>query len=254
MESWISILLFCIVILLANIMQGITGFAGTILAMPASLMLVGYDVAKPVLNVLGILGGLYVLILNRHDVVWKELLKVCLVMLCGIIAGIFVKRFTAGKEHWLYIALGIFIIMLSVQRMIQLFLRTKPAEENKVQKKKISYVIDGIVLISAGLVHGLFVCGGPLLISYLSKTLTDRKQFRATISTVWIFLNSFILVTDIVQGCWSVHLLIILGITIPFLLAALKIGSVLYAHMNQKVFMIITYVLLFISGLSLLIK
>ena len=45
-------LLFYIVILLANIIQGITGFAGTILAMPFSLILVGYDVAKPVLNVL----------------------------------------------------------------------------------------------------------------------------------------------------------------------------------------------------------
>ncbi len=49
--------LFLLVILLANIIQGITGFAGTILAMPPSLMLVGYAVAKPVLNVLGLLSG-----------------------------------------------------------------------------------------------------------------------------------------------------------------------------------------------------
>ena len=46
--------LFFLVILAANVIQGITGFAGTILAMPPSLMLVGYPVAKPVLNVLGL--------------------------------------------------------------------------------------------------------------------------------------------------------------------------------------------------------
>ena len=34
-------IVFFLVILLANIIQGITGFAGTILAMPPSLMLVG---------------------------------------------------------------------------------------------------------------------------------------------------------------------------------------------------------------------
>jgi uncharacterized membrane protein YfcA len=46
-------LFFYIVVLIANIFQGITGFAGTVLAMPASLFLVGYGVAKPILNVFG---------------------------------------------------------------------------------------------------------------------------------------------------------------------------------------------------------
>ena len=45
--------LFYLVILLSNIIQGITGFAGTILAMPASLRLVGMGTAVPVLNLLG---------------------------------------------------------------------------------------------------------------------------------------------------------------------------------------------------------
>ena len=38
-------LLFFVTIFLANIIQGITGFAGTILAMPFGIMLMGYDVA-----------------------------------------------------------------------------------------------------------------------------------------------------------------------------------------------------------------
>ena len=37
--------LFYLVVLAANIIQGITGFAGTILAMPFSVRLVGMDVA-----------------------------------------------------------------------------------------------------------------------------------------------------------------------------------------------------------------
>ena len=65
--------LFFIIIFLTNIIQGITGFAGTILAMPPSLMLVGYNVAKPVLNVLGILSGVYVFSTNGKQVNKKEL-------------------------------------------------------------------------------------------------------------------------------------------------------------------------------------
>lgn len=65
-----SEILFYIVIFLANIIQGITGFAGTILAMPFSIHLVGYSVAKPVLNVLGIIAGIYVVVGGYY---YKEL-------------------------------------------------------------------------------------------------------------------------------------------------------------------------------------
>ncbi len=47
-------ILFFIVILISNIVQCITGFAGTVLAMPFSILLVGYDVAKPILNIVAI--------------------------------------------------------------------------------------------------------------------------------------------------------------------------------------------------------
>ena len=40
----------------------------------------------------------------------------------------------------------------------------------------------------------------------------------------------------------------------PFLLAGMFIGSKLVARMSQMVFMKLTYILLFISGLSLLVK
>ncbi len=264
MDIHLSYLLFCSVILFANIMQGITGFAGTILALPVSLMLVGYATARPILNVLGILSGIYVAVLNRHDVVWKELLKVCLVMLCGILLGIFLKKYVSGKERILYIALGIFIILLSIQRMAQLFIHPKKIavkndgsirEIEKTPKHvRLSLVKDYAVLVFAGLIHGIFVCGGPLLIGYLSKILKERKQFRATISCIWIFLNFFILVSDAVQGYWSYSLFKVLLMTVPFLWGGMKIGSLLYAYMNQKIFMLVTYILLFVSGLTLLIK
>ena len=77
-------ILFYIVILLTNIIHGITGFAGTILAMPPSLMLVGYDIAKPILNVLAIFSGVYVFVGNYKNINWKELGKIVVVMALGI--------------------------------------------------------------------------------------------------------------------------------------------------------------------------
>ena len=104
------------------------------------------------------------------------------------------------------------------------------------------------------MVHGIFVSGGPLLIGYLTKKITDKTAFRATISTVWVFLNSLILFDDIRSGLWTLDLLKIQLISIPFLLAGMFLGGKLYAKMSQQLFMKITYVLLFLSGVSLLVK
>ncbi|MCI5612780.1 MAG: sulfite exporter TauE/SafE family protein, partial [Agathobacter sp.] len=100
---------------MANIIHGITGFAGTILAMPFGIKLVGYEVAKPILNVLAIFSGIYVFIGNRKSVNWKELIKIVAIMTVGILGGVFIKGLFVGKEQILYMLLGIFVIGLAVK-------------------------------------------------------------------------------------------------------------------------------------------
>ena len=271
---------FFLVILLSNIIQGITGFAGTILAMPPSLMLVGYDTAKPVLNVLGLLSGIYVFAGHRKHVCWGELKKIVAVMAAGIVGGIFLKGFFAGRERALYALLGLFVVCLSLQGLHKLWrdwlgtqedaaagaeaaaeakaaagaktAEAKAAAEGKAAgpDKAGLYLLLGL----AGIVHGIFVSGGPLLIGYLTKRIQDKVSFRATISTVWVVLNTIILLDDIRSGLWNPELVKIQVASIPFLLVGMAVGSRLYAKMSQRLFMLITYVLLFVSGISLLIK
>ena len=259
---------FFLVILLSNIIQGITGFAGTILAMPPSLMLVGYDTAKPVLNVLGLLSGIYVFAGHRKHVCWGELKKIVAVMAAGIVGGIFLKGFFAGRERVLYALLGLFVVCLSLQGLHKLWrdwlgtqedaaagaktADAKAAAEGKAAgpDKAGLYLLLGL----AGIVHGIFVSGGPLLIGYLTKRIQDKVSFRATISTVWVVLNTIILLDDIRSGLWNPELVKIQVASIPFLLAGMAVGSRLYAKMSQRLFMLSTYVLLFVSGISLLIK
>ena len=270
---------FFLVILLSNIIQGITGFAGTILAMPPSLMLVGYDTAKPVLNVLGLLSGIYVFAGHRKHVCWGELKKIVAVMAAGIVGGIFLKGYFAGRERALYALLGLFVVCLSLQGLHKLWrdwlgtqedaaagaetaeakaaagaktAEAKAAAEGKAAgpDKAGLYLLLGL----AGIVHGIFVSGGPLLIGYLTKRIQDKVSFRATISTVWVVLNTIILLDDIRSGLWIPELVKIQAASIPFLLAGMAVGSRLYAKMSQRLFMLITYVLLFVSGISLLLK
>lgn len=255
MVNKLSLIIFFIIILLSNIIQGITGFAGTILAMPVSLILVGYDVAKPLLNVLGILAGVYVFATNRKDICIKELKKILLIMILGIFFGIYLKSLFKTDGGILYYFLGIFIIVLSIQGFYKIVKDKKKTEKDKTEEDdKDRRWTSLLLLISSGIIHGMFVSGGPLLIAYLSKRLKDKKSFRATISTVWIVLNSIILIDDILQGLWTVDLIKIQIIAIPFFVAGMVIGCKLYEKMNQVVFMKLTYILMFISGITLLVR
>ena len=245
-------ILFYIVILLANIIQGITGFAGTILAMPFSLKLVGMDVAVPVLNLLGLASGVYVLAGHFRSVNRKELIKAAAVMEPAVIAGLLIRRFLSGKPQLLYYILGTIVLMLSISGLLGL-LRARKAEAEE-RASAVNDAKDIVILASSGLVHGLFVCGGPLLIGYLSKRLKDKASFRATISTIWIFLNGTIFISQLIAGAWNRGLVRIQLISLPFLAAGMFAGSLLYKRMSQRTFMMITYVLLFIAGLTMFFK
>ena len=245
-------IVFYVLITLCNIIHGITGFAGTVLAMPFSIMLVGYATAKPVLNWLGLVAGVYVFVGNRKHVNWKELKKIVIVMAVGILCGSFLKGFFLGtaREQFMYKALGLFIIYLSVTGMIKVF-KPKQDSDNTVKASNLT----NLLLAAAGLVHGIFVSGGPLLIGYLTKRgVTDKVSFRATISTCWVFLNGLILATELIGGDWTMSLAGTALIATPFMLVGMFIGGKLCAKMSQQLFLKLTYVLLFISGFSLLIK
>ena len=254
-------LLFYIVILLSNIIQGITGFAGTILAMPFSLKLVGMGTAVPVLNALGMASGIYVFLGNRESVDRAELKRILVIMGPALVAGLVIRTLLSGRPGLLYSILGVIVLLIAVKGLYSLLLKGKHAAPSGNGQPELAgrgpsapAFYGPLLLAGAGLVHGMFVCGGPLLIGYLAGRIGQKDRFRATISTVWIFLNGFLLITQIAGGQWTPELLKVQLISLPFLIAGMFAGSLLYKRMSQRFFMILTYVLLLISALSLFFK
>lgn len=247
MEEYFGIneIIFYIVIFLANIIQGITGFAGTILAMSPSIMLVGYHTAKPILNVLGILAGLIIMIRGYKHVEWSEIKKIVPIMIVGIVIGIPLKPVFASNMRVLYIIFGVFILWLAFKG---LFLK------NRTLLDRGGKATDILLLITAGLIHGLFVSGGPLLIEYVSRKVMNQQKFRTTLSAVWVVLNTIILVDDIRYGYWNGGMVVKLICSVPLFLAGIGIGSVLCKKMSRGLFMFLTYILMAFSGVMLLLK
>ena len=242
--------LFFVVIFFANIIQAITGFAGTTLAMPFSIILVGGEEARVVLNILGIASSIGVVILNRKYIVWKEI-------------GFVIIHFANVPKQILYFILaGVILVFAAVGVYTTFFKKEKePVEGEEQPVSKYAKIKEaGLIalLVAAGVVHGMFVCGGPLLIIYATKKMTGRDEIRATLSMAWIVLNTVNLVRDIIAGAFTAenvgHLMTVLGIALATLIVAIIVGNLIAKKMNKKVFMIFTYVLMIISAVSLILN
>lgn len=171
---------------------------------------------------------------------WKELLKMSAVMLVGMFAGIQICRIVKSEN----ILLTIYGIIIVVVALKNLCIHTE---------KKLPDLILWIVLILAGIIHGMFVSGGALLVIYATQVLKEKEEFRATVAPVWVVLNFFLMVTQFRSGLVGTADIRLICISILPLLIATWLGKKLVCKVSQKVFLNLTYILLLISGVSLIV-
>ena len=109
-------------------------------------------------------------------------------------------------------------------------------------------------LVGAGVVHGLFACGGPLLVYVVGRELTDKARFRATLSAVWLLLNAALLVPRLAEGALDREALTGSGVMLVSLVGGLAIGERLHHRLPVARFRIAVFALLLVAGLALLAR
>lgn len=232
-------IIFMLVLFGANVIQGITGFAGTLLAMPPSMLLIGPDKAKAILNILAVLSSCMIVLYSFRYVNTRELMKIILGMLVGMVGGIYL--YTLCPLNFLLPVYGGFIVLIGMKNLC-----FKPIASFS---KGRSYAI----LIGAGVVHGMFVSGGALLVMYAAATFKDKNVFRATIASVWFILNIVLMGKDYMNGLYDQQVIFLTLASVIPLLAATYMGAVIHDRINQGLFMKLSYILLVLSGVLLFI-
>ena len=239
-------LLFLLVVFLSNVVQCVTGFAGTVLAMPFSVLLVGTETARPVLNAVAIAASVGVLLKTHRSVNKREFLKILAITLPGMIAGSVLRGFLATNGVLFMRLLGGLVVAFAVVNFIG-FLRKKNIFGD-------GNAVGAGLLVLGGVAHGMFVCGGPLIVSYASVRLKDTNEFRSTLSAVWVVLNTLLLVSDAVSGSFTPDCIKLLGLSLVLLIFSIILGNKLAEKLSKNVFLVLTYVLMIISGAALLLK
>lgn len=229
-----------VVITLANAIQAITGFAGTVLAMPPCAYLLGLSDAKVVLNCMGLFSCVAIAWLGRGHIQWRIALKIWAVMLPCMVVGVGICQYVPSEAVLLQVY-GCIIIGVGLKNL----LGSKESNLNAAGQYA--------VLVGAGVIHGMFISGGALLVIYAAAVLKDKDAFRATIASVWVVLNTALLVTQVGNGLLTHYNMTLIAWGIVPLIVATYVGTKLAQKINRATFLKMVYVLLCISGVSLLL-
>ena len=232
-------IIFLLVLFIANVIQAITGFAGTVLAMPPATFLLGLDTARVILNIMALLSGLMIAISDPKSIQVKELGKILVFMGLGAVVGSFLLSF-APSESLLLTIYGVIILAVALK--------------NWFYKKeiKLSLVAGCAILFVSGIIHAMFVSGGALLVVYAVLALPNQREFRVTVASTWVILNSALAVSHYQAGYFTPEVCNYILISIIPLIIATIVGTKLAKKMKKEVFLKLTYILLAISGLTLI--
>ena len=230
--------LFALIQFFVNIIQAITGFAGAPIAMPPSIALVGPSDAKAAITFIFWFASLFVTIRSFKDINFKQLGIMLGFMIVGVVGGMWM--FSNMPLQILMLAYGIVVVLIGIKKLFF------------PSSKELPKALRFGALLLAGLMQGLFTSGGPFLALYSTVELKDKRQFRATVSSVWTFLNTYMIISMYRKEMYTPYSMKLIACSVIPVIVAIFIGNKLNKKMKQETFLKLVFCLLILSG-SLLI-
>jgi hypothetical protein len=237
MQDLALMLELSLVVFAAHFIGALTGFGCTVLALPFTISLIGIESGKPVLIVLGFLQCLVVAMQEFHNIDWKEVKKVVILVALGMPIGLLFYNIL--PRDLLITLLSVFMLGVSIKGFLEL-----KGYEFKTPKDSIL----NLLLFNGGIIHGAFASGGPLLMIYSSEKIKDKNTFRASMCMIWVILNGFLIIDGIVSGIYTDTIWIYTVITLPALFFGIWLAGKLSSKVDQKVFNYTIYVVLGVTA------
>lgn len=115
-------------------------------------------------------------------------------------------------------------------------------------------LLTAVVLVVAGVVHGLFGTSGPLVVWAATLTLDDKARFRATLSLLWLILGLTLLAGFAADGTLTVTTLGRSGLLLPTMVLGYVVGDRIHRAVLQRTFRLGVCVLLVVAGAVLSVR
>lgn len=241
MPSLAALIFSPLIVVLAYIIFGISGFGSTLIAIPLLAHLFPLKFVIPMVVLLDCVGAISMSTRLRANVYKHELAPLLPCMLAGMMIGVFLLlRVPAGI---LLFCLGIFVLVYGTLYSLR--------REATFRLPRWSAVPIGLF---AGTTSTLFGVGGPLYVMYLTGRGATPDHIRATMPVIFIFTTISRIVLFGATGLFTQSVLLTAALLLPVMLLGLYCGNRLHLSLSRDHVVRIVGGLLIMSGISLIVR
>lgn len=240
-------LLLAVIVLIGFTTEATIGFGATIISLTLAANLLPVEQFLPIFVPVNYGLLLYIVIRHHRDIdtglYFRQILPA---MGLGLPLGLAVFNFVgSGSLNVIY---SLFVIGLAGVMLVQLIRRplTEAAPLRAVTRVPL--------LFFAGIMHGMYSTGGPMVVYVLARGGVDKKTFRATCCAVWLTMGTVLIANFAATGLLTRESAAQSGVLVLPLAVALVLGEWLNGRVNERTFRLTVFGVLLLAGLVLLVN
>lgn len=229
------------IVFVAFLVEAAAGFGSVVVAMTVGALWWPVPQLLAWLVPVNLVLSVYLVLRGRGALDWRFLGRRLLpLMAVGLAVGTLVAS-RANEAAWLKPAFGVFVVGVAAWQL-------RRALSVHGEGAPLSPPLRAVALLGAGVIHGVYATGGPLAVFVSARELKDKASFRATLSALWVALNSLVLPRLVLQGEITATTL---G-TSALMLAPLGLGIVagewVHHRLDERRFRVAVAALLLLAG------
>lgn len=226
------------ILFISTFTRSALGFGDALIAMPLLALVLGMQIATPLVAFGASTIALTILLGEWRSVDIKAAWRLILSSLVGIPIGLFLLK--TAPEPVIKGGLGVLLIAFGLLNLINPKLPT-------FRNEKLAYVF-GLV---AGVLGGAYNTNGPPVVVYGTLRRWSPDSFRSTLQAYFLPTGGTILISHGLAGLWTPDVLRLYVYALPFIMLAIYLGGRVNKVISSGRFNRIIYVSLVVMGVLL---
>jgi len=235
-------ILIGIILFISTFIRSAFGFGDAVIAMPLLSMIIGLQLATPLVAFIAVTISLIIVIKNHQYIDFQATWRLVLSSLIGIPFGLLLLK--GISDNWAKLVLGACIVIFGLYNIIKPSLKLD-------DKRGIISLFTGFF---AGILGGAYNINGPLVVIYGKLKQWPPEKFRNTLQGYFLFSGFSILIGHGLAGLWTTEVLKLYILLLPVVLIAIYTGDLINSRVSSEKFNQIVNILLIFIGLILLFK
>jgi uncharacterized membrane protein YfcA len=232
-----------VIIFLGSLVNSTFGFGFALTTMSLLSLVFDLNTIGPLIPLLYLTAGIYIVFRGRKDVQVKSLIPLALSATLIIPIGVYLNKY--GPEVLIKIILGIFIIAFSIYNL-------KAPILPKLKNNKTAPIFGAF----SGLFAGACSIAGPPAVIYATLRQWEPNIFRVTLQAYFLYVNCIVIGSHFYAGSYTNPLIGTYYLfALPSMFLAIPLGKKINNSISDpKAFNRYVYLLMLISGVLLIAK